>query len=225
MRGQNKQTTIPVDSGSKLDEEIPPPLTNKPKRGCGRGKDKHTAIIVVDKDSLDKSDDDGPTPRKRRMRHGHPISVEEDYKTVMGKQIQDLIKQNDELMKSMLKHADDFKEIEKKRKAEATENSSLINALSKKVQANEKELLKEKQNTERLITKMNENAVPVLPDLPSKTVVDVSKKIDSNSERMQNQLHSDMKLITAQQFLSYCDFVDLQRDAKERMKVLYNSEH
>ena len=47
---------------------------------------------------------------------------------MMGKQIQDLNKQNNALMKSMLKHADDFKDIEKKRKAEATENSSLINA-------------------------------------------------------------------------------------------------
>ena len=222
MRGQNKQTAIPVDSGRKLDEEIRPPLTNKPKRGCGRGRDKQTAITVDDKDGQGKSDDDGP-PTKRIRRHQH--ANEDDYKIVMGKQIQDLLKQNEALMKSIQKHAEDFKEMEKKRKVEATENSSLINSLSKKVQATEKELLKEKENTERLSNKIKDIADPVLPDLPSKSIANVSKKIDSNSERMQNQLHSDMKLITAQQFLSYCDFVDMQRDSKERMKVLYNSDH
>ena len=140
-------------------------------------------------------------------------------------------------MKNLLKIAEDSKEYEKKRKAEAAENSSLIKTLSKKVEAAEQELLKEKVNTERMIAKMTVNADPIVPDTTTATTTattnadftatttDVSKKHVSNTERMQQQLHSDMKVITAQQFLNYCDFVDLQRDAKERMKVLYNSDH
>ena len=59
MRGQNKQTAIPVDcvdgtDSRKSDEEIPPPPPppKHPRRGRGRGRDKQHAITVDDKDGL-----------------------------------------------------------------------------------------------------------------------------------------------------------------------------
>ena len=38
-------------------------------------------------------------------------------------------------------------------------------------------MLKEKENSEQMITKMKENVDPILSDLPIMTTVDVSKKL------------------------------------------------
>ena len=57
MRGQNKQTAIPVDcvdgtDSRKSDEEIPPPPSPPKHPRRGRGRDKQHAITVDDKDGL-----------------------------------------------------------------------------------------------------------------------------------------------------------------------------